>query len=128
MIQKEITICGKQVTLAYCFDTEIEYQQIEIEGKQTSEECVDFIKDVVGIIANNGLPDRVKTFRLILAAANAWYGRGKSPITYDLLKRETTAAEFGEVIGTLFTMYIDFYKIPIEAEEKTDEGEAPKNA
>ena len=76
MITKEITICGKQVTLAYCYATEISYKIL------SDEDIIDFGQEVIEKIQHEQMPDIRKTIFLILASMNAYYeskGRKGSP-------------------------------------------------
>ena len=51
MIQKEITLLGKQVTLAYCFGTEISYKLL------AEQECTDFVREVLAGLAQAKLEE-----------------------------------------------------------------------
>ena len=68
MIKREITICGKQVTLGYCFATEIGYRANADEDIET------FITEVVEMFTNHqAVPDRQKCIYLIYASILAYY-------------------------------------------------------
>lgn len=128
MIKKEITLCGKQVTLAYCFATEIGYKIL------AEEECTDFIKEVFASIESNRMPDTKKSIMLIIAAATAYAEfKGEDvPIDNKDIMYNASSVEIGNAIGVLVSMYVEFYKMPAgEEEKKPDEQEAaedPKNA
>lgn len=128
MIKKEITLCGKQVTLAYCFATEIGYKIL------AEEECTDFIKEVFASIESNRMPDTKKSIMLIIAAATAYseFKGEEVPIDNKDIMYNASSIEIGNAIGVLVSMYVEFYKMPAgEEEKKPDEQEAaedPKNA
>ena len=117
MIQKEITICGKQVTLAYCFGTEISYKLL------AEQECTDFVREVLAGLAQETpkMPDTRKSIYLIMSAMTAYYESNgeKNPIEDKELIFHATPDDIGLAVGTIARMYIDFYKIPIgEPEDK----------
>lgn len=66
MKTKEITICGKQVTLAYCYATEIIYRDI------AGEDIIDYVKHVADCISNNEDPDPKRTLCAILSSSMAY--------------------------------------------------------
>ena len=117
MIQKEITLLGKQVTLAYCFGTEISYKLL------AEQECTDFVREVLAGLAQETpkMPDTRKSIYLIMSAMTAFYENNgeKNPIEDKELIFHATPDDIGLAVGTIARMYIDFYKIPIgEPEEK----------
>ena len=117
MIQKEITILGKQVTLAYCFGTEISYKLL------AEQECTDFVREVLAGLAQETpkMPDTRKSIYLIMSAMTAFYESNgeKNPIEDKELIFHATPDDIGLAVGTIARMYIDFYKIPIgEPEDK----------
>jgi hypothetical protein len=128
MITKEITIIGKQVTLAYCFGTEISYKLL------AEEECTDFIKEVmIGLSQEKPKePDRRKSIYLIMSAMTAYYEsqNKENPIEDKELIFHATPDELGLAVGTIAGMYIEFYKIPVgEPKDKPQEDDKePKNA
>jgi hypothetical protein len=126
MITKEITIIGKQVTLAYCFGTEISYKLL------ADEECTDFIKEVIIGLNEKKEPDRRKSIYLIMSAMTAYYeSQNKdNPIEDKEIIFHATPDELGLAVGTIAGLYIEFYKIPVgEPENKPQEDDKePKNA
>jgi hypothetical protein len=126
MKQKEITICGQQVTLAYCYATEISYKIL------SGEDVTDFILESAPKIDNNRMPDIRNTIFLILAAMQAYYESKEmqAPITDKQLMYECTPQELGEALGVILGLRAQFMNIPIgEPEDKPqeDDGEE-KNA
>ena len=67
MITKEVTICGKQVMLAYCYATEISYKVL------TDENIDVFMGEVGEAINNQTMPDVKKSIMLILASMMSYY-------------------------------------------------------
>jgi hypothetical protein len=117
MIQKEITLLGKQVTLAYCFGTEISYKLL------AEQECTDFVREVLAGLAQETpkMPDTIKSIYLIMSAMTAYYESNgeKNPIEDKELIFHATPEDIGLAVGTIARMYIEFYKIPIgEPEDK----------
>lgn len=119
MTQKEITLCGKQVTLAYCYATEINYKLL------TDQECTDFVREVLQGLSENKIPDTRKAIYLIISSATAYYESqgGKSPIEDKDLIYHASPDDIGRAIGTIAGLYIEFYKIPVgEPEGKKGKG------
>lgn len=126
MIQKEITLLGKKVTLAYCFGTEISYKLL------ADQECTEFVRDVLAGLAQETpkMPDTRKSIYLIMSAMTAYYEsqNQQNPIEDKELIFHASPEDIGIAIGTIASMYIEFYKMPVgEPEEKkpanTEEAE-----
>ena len=123
MIQKEINIMGKQVTLAYCYGTEISYKLL------ADEECTDFIVEVLKCLQENRMPDSSKAIYLIMSAMTAFYESQsqKNPIEDKELIFHASPEDIGLAIGTIAALYIEFYKIPVgEPEDKKKAEESEK--
>lgn len=123
MIQKEINIMGKQVTLAYCYGTEISYKLL------ADEECTDFIAEVLKCLQSNRMPDSRKAIYLIMSAMTAFYESQsqKNPIEDKELIFHASPEDIGLAIGTIAALYIEFYKIPVgEPEDKKPAEESEK--
>ena len=123
MIQKEINIMGKQVTLAYCYGTEISYKLL------ADEECTDFIVEVLKCLQENRMPDSRKAIYLIMSAMTAFYESQsqKNPIEDKELIFHASPEDIGLAIGTIAELYIEFYKIPVgEPEDKKQSEESEK--
>ena len=67
MITKEIELCGKKVTMAYCYATEIAYKAM------ANEDMHDFIQDAVKCIKKKKDPDSKRVIFAILASVNSYY-------------------------------------------------------
>ena len=125
MTTKEIKLCGKQVTLAYCYATEISYKIL------SDEDIIDFGQEVVEKIQHEQMPDIRKTIFLILASMQSYYeSKGKEcPITDKELMYECTPQEIGVALGTIIGLRSQFYHVPSdEPEDKPAEGKEEKNA
>ena len=124
MITKEITICGKQVTLAYCYATEISYKIL------SDEDIIDFGQEVIEKIQHEQMPDIRKTIFLILASMNAYYeSKGeKAPVSDKELMYECTPQEIGQALGVIIGLRSQFYHVPSdEPQDKPADGKKEKN-
>lgn len=122
MITKEITLCGKQVTLAYCYATEIAYKDL------SDENIADYIKEAVTCIQQKlNDPDTKRTIFAILACMLAYYqSKGEdAPLKDSDLMNEADPMEIGNAIINIVAMRMDFYHIPKgepkDPEPKTEE-------
>ena len=125
MITKEITICGKQVTLAYCYATEISYKIL------SDEDIIDFGQEVIEKIQREQMPDIRKTIFLILASMNAYYeSKGeKAPVSDKELMYECSPQEIGQALGVIIGLRSQFYHIPSDEPQDKPTGEKKeKNA
>ena len=124
MIKKEITLCSKQVTLGYCFATEIAYKNM------TNEDMFDYAKKAVEAIKNQRDPDIEKTIYAILACMMAYYeDADKAPVNDSEIMNEATPVEIGNAMFTILNMRSEFYHVPSgDSEDNTQEGAEQKNA
>ena len=125
MITKEITLCSKQVTLAYCYATEIAYKEM------SDEDIFDYAKAAVEAIQAQRAPDIKKTILAIIASMMAYYeDKDKAPVKDSEIMREATPVEIGTAMLTILSMRSEFYHVPSgEPEDKPQNGEvAEKNA
>ena len=118
MITKEITICGKQVTLAYCYATEIAYKEM------SDEDIFDYAQAAVEAIQAQRDPDIKKTIYAIIACMMAYYeDKDKAPVKDSEIMREATPVEIGTAMLTILTMRSEFYHVPKgEPEDKQEKG------
>ena len=128
MTTKEITICGHQVTLAYCYATEIAFKDL------TDQDITDFMIEAVPQIQAQKMPDAKKVVLLIVAALMSYYqSKGdegeKTPIEDKDIMYQATADEIGNALGVIIGLRAEFYHIPTgEPEDKPKDGDAePKN-
>ena len=124
MIKKQITLCGKQVTLAYCYATEISYKIL------SDEDIIDFGQEVVEKFQKQQMPDIRKTIFLILASMQSYYESKdeEAPIEDKDLMYECTPEEIGIALGTVVGLRAQFYRIPSgEPSDKPADGNEEKN-
>lgn len=124
MKKKAITICGKEVTLAYCYATEISYKML------SDEDINDFFKNAGERLSDNTMPDPYKTIFLILAAMTAYYeSKGeKAPIEDKDLMYHASPEDVGTALGTVIALRSEFYHLPKgENDDKQEDGDE-KNA
>ena len=119
MITKEITLCGKQVTLAYCYATEISYKLL------SDEDINAFMQEVNKCLTAEPqrMPDIRKTIFLILAATSAYYeSKGEElPIDDKTLMYDCKPEELGTALGVVLGLRGQFYAVPSgEPEDKPD--------
>ncbi len=124
MIKKEITLCGKQVTLAYCYATEIAFKNM------CDEDMFDYVHHVVESIQSELDPDVEKTIYAILSCMMAYYeDPEKAPVKDKEIMKDATPVEIGTAMLAILSMRQEFYHVPKgEPEEKPKEGDNQKNA
>ena len=118
MITKEITLCGKQVTLAYCYATEIAYKDL------SNEDMLDYAKHAVEAIQAQRDPDIKRTIFTILACMMAFYeDADKAPVKDSDIMKDATPVEIGTAMLTILSIRNEFYHVPKgEPEEKPEKG------
>ena len=118
MIKKEITLCGKQVTLAYCYATEIAYDDL------ANESMLDYVKHAIESIQAQRDPDIKRTIFAIIACIMAYYeDADKAPVKDSDIMKEATPVELGTAMLTILSMRNNFYHVPSgEPEEKPEKG------
>jgi hypothetical protein len=118
MKTKEIKIAGKDVTLAYCFGSEIGYKML------TDEDVHPFITEAIVAINEKParMPDLRKTIYLILACATAYYeSKGQeSPLEDIHLMYNCEPEELGIALGTILNLYAEFYHLPKDEPKDKD--------
>ena len=106
MIKKEITICGKPVTLAYCYATEIAYKDC------SGEDILAFLTEAFPLIQQQQMPDVKKTIYLILSAMLAYYHDDEQlPVRDTDMMHEATPPEIGTALGTIIALRAQFYHV-----------------
>lgn len=125
MKTKEINLCGKQVTLGYCFATEIGYKIL------SDEDIQDFMSEAISSINENRMPDARKSIYLVLASMQSYYDSKdqKPPLTDKDLMYGASSEELGFAIGTAIGLWMEFNKRPAgEPEDKKADEDTVKNA
>ena len=128
MTTKTITIAGKEVTLAYCYATEIGYKLL------SDEDINVYMADAMEALKERRMPDTRKTVYVVIAAINAyseWQEETPTVSDRDLMYK-ATPLELGTALGTIIQLRADFYKVPSdEPKDEQPEGkksESEKNA
>ena len=124
MKQQEITLCGKLVTLGYCYATEIAYTDM------TGEDIQDFMQKAVTAVnaETPRMPNPKKAIYAILACLLAYYQSKdeEAPVKDTDLMNDITPQELGTAIGTIIGLRTQFYRLP-DSEQKAAEREQAKN-
>lgn len=117
MKKKEITLAGKQVTVAYCYATEIAYKDL------SGQDIADFMGEVGEALAAEKMPDVKKSIFLLVAAIMSYYETKKedAPITDAQIMTEATPLEMGAAIGAVLNLRSEFYALP-EGEPKEEKN------
>lgn len=125
MKKEKITIVGKEVTLAYCYATEIAYKEF------TGEDIATYMQEA--FVALNEQPKRMpdvkKTIYVILAAAMA-YSNSKdedASIKDTDMINDATPQELGTALGTILSLYTKFYTLPKEEVKEDAKEDGKKN-
>ena len=121
MKKKEITLAGKQVTVAYCYATEIAYKDL------SGQDITDLMGEIGEALADNKMPDTKKSIFLLVAAIMSYYETKKedAPISDAQIMTEATPLEMGAAIGAVLNLRSDFYALPEgEPKEKKNAGKA----
>lgn len=113
MKKKEITLAGKKVTVAYCYATEIAYNEL------SGQDITDFMVEVGEALKDNKMPNVKKSIFLLVAALMSYYDTKKedAPITDKQIMTEVTPLEMGAAIGAVLSLRSEFYALP-EGEPK----------
>lgn len=128
MTTKTITISGKEVTLAYCYATEIGYKLL------SDEDITAYMAAAMEALKESRMPDTRKTVYVVIAAINAYSEwKGEQPVISDRdLMYDATPLELGTALGTIIQLRADFYKMPSdEPKDEQPDGKKPaseKNA
>lgn len=129
MKTKEVTICGKPVKLAYCYATEIAYNDL------AGEELPPFVQQAAMALNENKMPTVKNAIYAIISAMMPCYKDDEQPpVTDSNIIEDATPEELAIAIGTIIVLYAEFYHIPKnEPEEKPDsngtkKGKKRKNA
>lgn len=123
MTKEEITICGKAVTLAYCFATEISYKIL------SDEDITNFMQDCIAALQKKTMPEMSRSICAILAAHSAYYESvdQPAPLTDKDLMYNASPSEIGTALGTLIALRAEFYHIPAAEPKDKEEGDGSKN-
>ena len=119
--EKNIQICGKQVTMRYCAATETGYEKIS--GKSSAIFVPEIEKDEEGNIKEIKRNATTEDYIILaVAAIIAAYQRNHedAPVTSDDIIYEANPAEVTELLKTICELRNEWYNIP--AVVNTDEN------
>ena len=119
MIHKVINLCGKPVTMGYCYATEIAFKDL------SGQDMTDFAMEAVTAFQKERMPDVKKTIYAILSCVMAYYeSKGEdAPVKDSELMNDTSPMEVGKALGTVLSLRAEFYAVPAgEPEEKPAKG------
>lgn len=129
MVQQTVKLCGKDITLGYCFATEINYTNLT-DGDNAPRYITDAISKFDAIKkGSNEMPDVEKAIYLILSSALAYYSSidEQMPIADKDLMFSGNPTEIYEALGTVIILYGKFYHlIPEEAAKASKEQKGSK--
>ena len=131
METKTTTINGKQVTLCYCYGTEINFSKLT-NGENINVFIPETSKKIVALSKGDdtAMPDVEKCICLVLAAAIAYYkSKGEEcPIMDDDLLYTSDPTELYTALAQIVLLYGSFYKLLPGDEPKTKgKGSKGKN-
>ena len=108
MKKETIKFIGKDVTLAYCYATEIAYKDM------ANEDISVYMQEIFTSSQKGEMPDVKKGVYLIMAAMMAYYEsiKEKAPVTDADIMNEATPEEFGAAIASVINLWKAFYKVP----------------
>lgn len=124
MKKKEITLCGKQVVLAYCYATEIAFREL------SDQDITDFLTEAIPQIQEQKMPDAKKVTSLIVASVLSYSeSKGeKAPIQSEDIMYRAEAEEIGNALGVIIGLRAEFYHVPsVEPQDKPADDAEPKN-
>lgn len=122
MNTKTIEINGKQVTLGYCYATEIGFQTLAEENIQA------FLQSAVQAVSQQQMLDIRKSIFLILASISSYYESQGEPLPIEDkdLMYNTDPQTLGLALGTVISLWAEFYKVPV-GEPAPKKGTKGKN-
>ena len=124
MKKKEVTIAGKPVTLAYCYATEIIFNDL------TGEDINEYFKEVFFSGEGKSKANPKKLLYAVLACAIA-YAEGTTTTEGVLedktLMYEAKPDELIEAFKVVVELHNEWYKLPSSEKPEKEEGEGEKN-
>ena len=128
METKTTTINGKQVTLCYCYGTEINYANYT-NGENASVFIQETAKKIDALTKGDvtAMPDVEKCICLVLAAAIAYYkSKGEEcPIKDEDLLFSNDPTELYTALAQIVLLYGSFYKL-LHGDEPKTKGKGSK--
>jgi hypothetical protein len=124
MKKETIKFIGKDITLAYCYATEIAYKDL------ADEDISVYIQEIFTSSQKGEMPDVKKAVYLILAAMMAYYNSTgeECPVKDTDIINEATPEEFGAAIASVINLWKAFYKVPTSEQKPAKKtGKKEKN-
>lgn len=124
MKKETIKFIGKDVTLAYCYATEIAYKDM------ADEDISVYMQEIFTSSQKGEMPDVKKAVYLILAAMMAYYNSTgeECPVKDTDIMNEATPEEFGAAIASVINLWKAFYKVPTSEKKPAKKtGKKEKN-
>ena len=124
MKKKKVKIAGKQVTLAYCYATEITFNDL------TGEDINEYFKEVFLSGEGKNKANPKKLLYAILACAIAYEQsttNTEGVIDDKTLMYEAKPDELIEAFKVVVELHNEWYKIPSTEKPEKEEGEGKKN-
>ena len=122
MKKKEVTIAGKPVMLAYCYATEIIFNDL------TGEDINEYFKEVFG---EGKTPTNPKKLLYAILACAIAYAQGTTQtdgvLEDKMLMYEANPAELIEAFKVVVELHNEWYKLPSSEKPEKEEGEGEKN-
>lgn len=128
MTKKTITICGKEVTLAYSFATEIAFY--DLAGQDFSQ----FFKTIAANLAGKeptavnvtaavaAVPPKTRIMAILASIISYYDGQGQeAPLSDNELMREAGPDDIFVALATVMQLHNEWYRIP--AGEPADKPE-----
>lgn len=123
MKKETIKLVGKDVTLAYCYATEIAYKDL------ADEDIAVFIQEIFTSTQKGEMPDVKKAVYLILAAMMAYYNSTgeECPVKDTDIINEADPTEFGTALAAVLNLWKAFYNVPSSEKKPTKKTGKEKN-
>ena len=122
MKKKKVKIAGKQVWLAYCYATEIVFNDL------TGEDINEYFKEVFGEGKNPTNPKKILYAILACAIAYAQGTQTEDALDDKALMYEAKPSELIEAFKVVVELRNEWYKLPSsEKPEKEEKGNGKKN-
>ena len=134
IVEKTITICGKEVRMRYCAAAETGYESLS--GNSIAVFSPTFGKDDEGndIVTEPAKATTQDYLTLAVAAIVAAYARGNEepPVTSEDILYDAAPTEVAELLTTVVMLRVEWYKVPevVKPDMQPDErkGKKEKNA
>ena len=124
MKKETIKFIGKDITLAYCYATEIAYKDL------TDEDISVYMQEIFTSSQKGEMPDVKKAVYLILASMMAYYNSTgeECPVKDTEIINNANPTEFGNAFATVINLWKAFYSVPSSEQKPAKKtGKKEKN-